>query len=365
MSINLGKYQFRIVGRKTIGGEPKVIGRDIKNEPYELVYIQTYLTSGEPVMRQSGNPLIFAVYMSQSQMGFCRLASFTPTTTFDKGPDYAQTTLIHFKLGEFIINQMRNPMIHVYGPNENPYKTTEQESGDILRERAHLTDKTRQIADFGYAVPPQKCGNITAEIQTYLENASVEIKAKFPTMIGAELVCTHSYSTSFAAVNGEVFKIILQSAQAPFQYIEIFLYKYMVTLTTGATESGTIPVLMKMHTESEEITEMGTYTNYIPGYGAYICKLFEYTSQLPPGMQNVIKVNDHYTFVGSLYNNLYPSEHLQSLLQQAQPMTGASKSHRRHSRIGRRYMCHKRKTNKNIKYKMRNCKNKRTYKRRK
>ena len=375
MSIHLGKYQFRIVGRKTIGGEHKITGRDIKNEPYELVYIQTYdLTSGEPesVKRTDGNPLIFAVYMSQSQMGFCRFASFTPGTTFDKGPDYAQTTLINFKLGEFIINQMQNPEIRVYGPDENPYKTTEPESGDILRERVHLMDTKRmsQITNFGYEVPPQKCGKITAEIYTYLQNTSAEIKAKFPTMIGVEFVCNHSYSTSFANVKGRVFKIILQSApaQEPIE-IEIFLYKYTVTFTSrGETESGTIPVLMKMHREDpEDITEMGTYANYITSFGAYVCKLFEYTIQLPRGIPNVVEVSDHYSFVGRLYDNLYPSEHLQSFLQQAQPsMSGASKkSHRRHSRIGRRHMYHKWNTNKNIKYKMRKYKKKRTYKRRK
>lgn len=375
MSINLGKYQFRIVGRKTIGGDFKITGRDMKNEPYELVYIQTYdLTSGElePVKRTSGNPLIFAVYMSQSQMGFCRFASFTPGTTFDKGPDYAQTTLINFKLGEFIINQMQNPEIRVYGPDENPYKTTEPDSGDILRERVHLTDKKRmsKITNFGYEVPPQKCGNITAEIYTYLQNTSAEIKAKFPTMIGAEFVCNHSYSTSFANVNGRVFKIILQSAQAPVQSIEIFLYKYNVTLTSSEeTESGTIPVLMKMHTsDPEDVTEMGTYANYIPSYGAYVCKLFEYTLQLPPGIQNVVQVSPHYTFIGRLYDNLYPSEHLQSFLKPTQTsMTGASKkSHRRHSRICRqRRMSNKGNMYKPLNYKMRNNKRKRTFKRRK
>lgn len=364
MSITLGKYGFHIVGRKTIGGptgQPAFVVKDTKNEPYEVAYVQTYdLSSGNPVPvsrttgPQSGNPLIFSVYMSQSQMGFCRFASYTPGTTFDKGPDYAQTTLINFKLGQFIISQMTNPAIRVYGADENPYKELDQAAGDIVRERAHLLDKSRmtQIDDFGHAVPPEKCGSITAEIYAYLQSTSAEIRAKFPTMVHAELVCAHSYATSFANVNGHVYKLILQSAAQPLQYIEIFVYMYTVTLTeSGATESHTIPVLMKMHNpaDPEDITPMGTYANYIPGYGAYICKLFEYTDQLPPGIQNVVAVSPYYTFVGRLYANLYPSEHLQAFLQHQQAqapqpqmqasaeMGGASKKrHRRHSRVRRR-----------------------------
>ena len=366
MSITLGKYGFHIVGRKTISGEPMVIGTATKNEPYEVVYVQTYdLSSGNPVPvlrttgSQSGNPLVFSVYMSQSQMGFCRFASYTPGTTFDKGPDYAQTTLINFKLGQFIISQMPNPSIRVYGPDENPYKELDQDAGDIVRERAHLLDKSRmtQVDDFGYAVPPEKCGNVTAELYAYLQRSSADIRAKFPIMVHAELVCAHSYATSFASVNGHVYKLILQSAAPPLQYIEIFLYMYTVTLTqSGATESHTIPVLMKMHNpaDPEDITPMGTYANYIPGYGAYICKLFEYTDQLPAGIQNVVAVSPYYTFVGRLYANLYPSEHLQAFLQhqaqqaqaqqpaqqqmqQSMGMQGGSKKrHHRHSRIRRR-----------------------------
>jgi hypothetical protein len=110
---------------------------------------------------------------------------------------------------------------------------------------------------------------------------------------------------------------------------------------------------MKMHNpaDPEDITPMGTYANYIPGYGAYICKLFEYTDQLPAGIQNVVAVSPYYTFVGRLYANLYPSEHLQAFQAQqaqaqqpAQPqirqsaeMGGASKKHhRRYSRVRRR-----------------------------
>jgi hypothetical protein len=367
MSITLGKYGFHLVGRKTIGGptgQPAFIVKETKNEPYELVYVQTYdLSSGNPVPvtrttgPQSGNPLVFAVYMSQSQMGFCRFASYTPGTTFDKGPDYAQTTLINFKLGQFIISQM--PTMRVYGPDENPYKELDEEASDIIRERAHLLDKSRmtQIDDFGYAVPPEKCGSVTAELYAYLQHTSAEIRAKFPTMIRADLVCGHSYATNFANVNGQVFKLILQSVAQPFQYMEIFLYMYTVTLTaSGVTENHTIPVLMKMHNpaDPEDITPMGTYANYIPSYGAYICKLFEYTKQLPAGIPNVDVASPNYTFIGRLYDNLYPSEHLQAFLQyqaqqaqaqqpaqqQMQQSTGmqggSKKRHRRHSRIRRR-----------------------------
>ena len=351
MHINLGKYQFIIVGRTTVIGqadESQVVGKDKKNEPYEIIYIKTYeLDSGTPVpVRRvsttdpaiNDSPLVFGVYRSQSQMGFCRLASYTPSTTLDKGPDYSQSSLIHFKLGQFIISKMRDPSIQEYKFPDNPYTEFNPDAYSILRE-PNLKDKARmaKIANFGYESPPQKCGHMVTGIQDYLQAASSDIKKKFPRMIGADFVCNHSYVTRFADVNGRVYKIILESAETPIQCIEIFLYSYTLHLTdSGTTEKGTIPVLMKRHTPSdpEDVTAMGTYANYIPGYGAYICKLFDYTRQLPPGMQNVTVVSEHYAFIGRLYHNLYPSEHLQTFLQKrSMSMKGASKkSRRRHGR---------------------------------
>lgn len=375
MSITLGNYQFRIVGRTTVIPNAKatseVHGRDRPDNTYEVIYIQTFTLDGKPVPRISRNellnntPLIFGVYMSQSQMGFCRLANFHPIKVFEKGIDYAQTTLINFKLGQFIISNMLDPSIKEY----NPYTEYDPDANNIMRE-PNVTDKARiaQIDNFGYPVPPQKCAEIKTGIHEYLQTTSDAIKTKFPTLVVLEEICPHSYSTSFAVVNGTVFKIILQSADAPHQQIEIYLYKYTITLNVNSeTVNGTIPVLMKKHipTDPEDITPVGTYGNYIPSFGAYVCKLFEYKRQLPVELRDVMpEVSDDYVFIGSLYNGLYPSEYLHAFLQQK---SGASKkSHRRHSRIGRqRRMYHKRNTNKNINYKLRNNKRKRTFKRRK
>lgn len=375
MQINLGNYQFHIVGRTTLQPDTSSVrDRGGKKESYELIYIKTFKLDGSSVPRKSTNkllndkPLIFGVYMSQSQMGFCRLASFTPGTVFDKGTDYAQTTLINFKLGQFIISNMRDSSIQEY-TKDNPYKEFDPDANNIMRE-PNLRDKTRiaQIANFGHTVPPQKCAEIKPGIYDYLQATSSDIRTKFPTLIGVESICDHSYVTSFANANGRIFKITLQSAEAPHQYIEIYLYKYTLNLTfTGTTVNGTIPVLMKMHIPSdpEDITEVGTYGNYINGYGAYICKLFEYTHQLPVGMHDVVAVNEHYTFIGNLYTNLYPSEHLQAFLQQqdvSMKGKGASKkSHRRYGRICRRHnVSYKRIINKKMNYKKCNYKGKRT-----
>ena len=125
---------------------------------------------------------------------------------------------------------------------------------------------------------------------------------------------------------------------------------------------------MKKHipTDPEDITPVGTYGNYIPVFGAYICKMFEYTHQLPPGIPNVLyEVNEHYSFIGNLYTNLYPSEHLQAFLQQQDVSMkgkgGSKKSHRRYGRICRRHkVSYKRIINKKMNYKKCNYKGKRT-----
>ena len=101
-----------------------------------------------------------------------------------------------------------------------------------------------------------------------------------------------------------------------------------------SSSSGTcIPVLIKRRTlltavdgrsaiadVDEDVTAFGTFANYIPGFGAYICKIFEYTLQLPreltdPGSDRELpKINDMYTFIGDLYARLYPASILDAAL---------------------------------------------------
>lgn len=368
----IGNYGFQLIGKKTMEDtkQTAVKGRELmKDAPVVMYYVAAYNSDRSPVLatvsgrkrtpaKESGKPLIFAVYMSESQMGFCRLASFKlGTVSLNKGPDYAQSSLINFKLGSFILQNLNHPSIIQYPVTDtdgvtigSPYP--DETFSDALNYYDYLIepnvlDKARIKSDITHA---EKCGEMTPGISKYLEETSRSIQTHFPHMVSIEVVCDHSYSTSFAKVEGTIYKVVLQSSDSPKQ-IEMFVYKYIVHTTTSTsgsfTFSGTIPVLVKEHNPAnpEDITEVGTYANYIPT-GAYVCKLFEYNLQLTNVMRHtpteeekeiyatqvtskIIKVNDQYSFVGQLFNGLYPTSHLEEFLKSQGQGQGQGGAHQK------------------------------------
>ena len=359
----IGNYGFQLIGKKTMDDtkQTAVRGRELmKNTPMVMYYVAAYNADGSPVLTtlrgrkrtppdESGKPLIFAVYMSESQMGFCRLASFKlGSVSLNKGPDYAQSSLINFKLGNFILHNLNHPGIIQYPFTDpdgvtigSPYPDDTFEDAlnyyDYLLE-PNVVDKARIKSDITPA--SEKCGEMTPRISSYLEQTSRSLQTQFPTMAYAEVICNHAHSTSFANVDGTIFKVVLQSSDLSKQ-IEIFVYKYRME-SHAISFSGTIPVLVKEHNPAnpEDITEVGTYANYIPT-GAYVCKLFEYNLQLTAIMMHtpteeekeiyatqvtskIIKVNDQYSFVGQLFNGLYPTSQLEEFLK-SQGQGGAHK----------------------------------------
>ena len=314
-------------------------------EPYNLVYIQTFELDGTtPVLRtvglmeDVGTPVIFAVYTSDSQAGFCRFASIDPANgAFAKGDDYAQTSVIHFKLGRFILNAQRNGMIPVIPIN--PY-SAKSKRGDVKRER-HLQDKSRPIRGFGFGVDaPQACAHFTPHIAEYLQNTSDQIRHEYPTVIDVVFVCAHVFKNSDIAVRGNIFKIGLRSHDAT-REIEIYVLKYTCRRTrnlspllrqtytfVSSSDGACIPVLITQRTigdhVDDDVTEFGTYINYIPGFGAYVCKMFEYTRQLPVELtvperkDEFPKLNEMYTYIGQLYARLYPADILNAALVERQ-----------------------------------------------
>lgn len=383
----IGNYGFQLIGKKTMedAKQTAVIGRELmKDAPMVMYYVAAYNADGSPVLTnlrgrkrtppdESGKPLIFAVYMSESQMGFCRLASFKlGSVSLNKGPDYAQSSLINFKLGRFILQNLNHPSIIQY-PVTDPDGVTigspypDETFSDKLYYYDYLlepnvVDKARIKSDIAPA--SEKCGEMTPRISIFLEETSRSLQKQFPTMVHAEIVCNHSYSTSFAKVDGIIYKVVLQSLDSPKQ-IEMFVYKYTVQSATSTSEaftfSGTIPVLVKEHNPAnpEDITEVGTYASYFPT-GAYVCKLFEYNLQLINIMRHtpteeekeiyatqvtskIINVNDQYSFVGQLFDGLYPTSQLEEFLKSQRQRQGGAHQKKQKPKLTRRHR-HRRRT---------------------
>ena len=378
----IGNYGFKLVGKKTMVDPEPTATRDRelkKKAPMVMYYVATYNQDGSPVftyvngnrrrplVKESNIPLIFAVYMSESQMGFCRLASYKlgGKILINKGPDYAQSSLINFKLGNFILQNLNHPGIIEYPVTDqtgvvigSPYPYLDTGSNQLIYhdylDEYNVNDKARIK---GVIAPAsEQCGDMTPRISAYLAETSHTLQIQFPTMVSVEFVCNHAHSTSFANVEGKIFKVVLQSSSEPSRSIEIFVYKYTIASDSDgfAKFSGTIPVLIKQPNSSdpEDITEVGTYANYIPTYGAYVCKLFEYTIQLKSILEfqpkseeltaKIIRVNDQYSFVGQLFDGLYPSSHLEEFLKSQGQRQGGAHQKKYKTTTNRRHRCRRR-----------------------
>ena len=308
----LDNYLFKLIGKIEI----------VKDEVHTIVYVQTLdKSTRQPLTtvrcvngRERSEECIFAVYASQSQMGFFRLASSIPGSPvlFDKGRCYSQTTIIDFGFGRFI--QGNITIIPVL--QTPPYADGIFIKNELDRKCIGLIDN-KTVTKGGRVLPvnrtPEYCGEMTGNILNYLQSTSAELKTNYPTVTAIERVCDHLFTTTFARVSGHIFKVALSSTNGtkPDQ-IEIFLFQYHIVTIHQWSYDGVIPVFIKPVT-SATVTVYGTYSQYIIGYGAYICKLFEYLVQLtqlaslPPGY--VIPVNETYAFIGRLYEGLYPSEY--------------------------------------------------------
>lgn len=321
----LDNYLFKIIGKIEI----------VKDEVHTIVYVQTLdKTTRQPLTtvrcvngRERSEECIFAVYASQSQMGFFRLASAIPGSPvlFDKGRCYSQTTIIDFGFGRFIQGNITIIPVLQTPPYADVFIKNELDS------RCRELIDNKSVTKGGRVLPvsrkPEYCGEMTGNILTYLHSTSAELKTNYPTVATIEHVCDHLFTTTFARVSGHIFKVVLSSTNGtkPDQ-IEIFLFQYHIVTIHQWSYDGVIPVFIKPVT-SATVTVYGTYSQYIIGYGAYICKLFEYLVQLtqlaslPPGY--VIPVNETYAFIGRLYEGLYPSEYLPTA--SLQPRGGALK----------------------------------------
>jgi WD40 repeat protein len=360
-SIHLGKYIYHIIGKKDY------IDQDIK---YQFIYIKPYtydISTGivkeiirtrsmfdhnklvykqnDPFLREN-EPFIFTVYISHSHMGLCRFAS-KEYRSFGKGHDYVQSSIINFRLGAFILNEINNPSIKVYLPYQTPYfpqineynyKLYEEKmkyhAYDIIQENWHLTDLSRIVYRFGIGVlnSPPICGRVTDKTEDYLIATSIDLKSHYPNCISIEFVCNHSHISDFYySITGKIYKLVLQSSL--FENIEMYIYNYTIIIPiSNINENGTITIFIKNvnQDDPEDITSMGTYGNYIYGYGAYICKVIEYRAQIMYDEDEIIdrfpEVNENYRYIGRLYNNLYPSEHLTKFLEQQGQITMGGKN---------------------------------------
>lgn len=152
--ININNIRFTLLG-KTISAKGYVMVK-IKSEYYDIAPSKTDAQIRRSMFIKKSQS--FFVYKSFSQIGLWRLAAEQNAREFYKGFDYAQSTLIHLDLQNFINGQLRF-LQHIDALYEND-PDHELASYDKLVDSIDQVDRIVRMAPFSEFAETTSCGSI-------------------------------------------------------------------------------------------------------------------------------------------------------------------------------------------------------------
>ena len=268
----------------------------------------------------------FKVYPSTSELGLWRLCLNTKRDNRHKYKgdsklkfDYIQTTLIHLELQRFINENLHKlPLRRIY------LLTPCYEKDDGIKEM--VDDQSRIIwnhAPFNkYYDKP--CGVITQ--LNIIKEFSEEFKHEYEIDLTSKIMVIPNYTNVFEnifQITGHIFSVQLNRKTPNIDYNEtnsVILY-YLKTkvnkLQTNeypeqinnicSIDTHIMPFLLTP--TDTQCSELGLYTKYI-STGAFICKLFDYSSdntkQCTDEENAWGKCTKKYSYIGLRYQHIFP-----------------------------------------------------------
>jgi hypothetical protein len=154
INININNIRFILLG-KTISAKGYVMVK-IKSEYYDIAPSKTDTQIRRSMFIKKSQS--FFVYKSFSQIGLWRLAAEQNAREFYKGFDYAQSTLIHLDLQNFINGQIEF-LEHIDALYENE-PDHELASYDKLVDSIDQVDRIVRMAPFSEFADTTSCGSI-------------------------------------------------------------------------------------------------------------------------------------------------------------------------------------------------------------
>ena len=317
----------------------------------------------EIILEIEGNPnpsLIY--YRSISGMSSWRLASYVKkTTTFEKGLDYIQSNMMHHVLQLWVENnydtlpivynideilKVAQPDIynHLYDDKRNlsdqlTYQMTKDERNNWFSGRIWEELPVKPLNEYlvGYSTPFPSCGKLK-EYDEYLPyNPDIKYYTDFNASYQWELnniQLSHlikslfSYDWSHNTYLGKYKSVcIIEEANEP---VEITFEQTLYCIPLISRRKDVVPFNVNLTYARYDMiykrnnvvvsarnfqiplaltkgkcTKYGTYESYLT-IGNYICKVLEYTKQLPKVEGEIRKCSSSYSFVGDIFSLLYP-----------------------------------------------------------
>lgn len=173
-----------------------------------------------------------------------------------------------------------------------------------------IEDLSRQIPiPIFYNFTKFKCGLKRRETDTraYLIELSEMIKDKYR-IVDNQQRFNYRRNNDKENIDVYVYETKLQNNTNENEILILYWIYYNVKKFNGKDikEQGSAPLFLT--TNDSHITPCGLYSKYIPS-GYYICKVFEYNSQVDHS-DEVIEFDADYSFIGRLYDGLFPYSEL-------------------------------------------------------
>lgn len=303
--------------------------------------------------------IYFLVYQSSSELGMWRFCTLYSGNILYKGIDYIQTTLIHLKLQEHInknfqyikfvnneelieyenmIDTQGKTNIKITGLAYNVYNCGPIDDYKNIKIQLNNERSTtlEPFNSFEKAVP---CGEARSDIYEKLIELSEGLKSEYD--IGPIEEIVEEYSNIFQEIidiRGKIKRVSLikKYISTPGPSDVLYLYFLEATLRELPRSSPMIPPWLTDIIKQRKLIErnisaacsipihympflltpyetkvnfMGLYDKYISS-GAYICKLFDYSSidYVQCGVEEIEKgrCTSKYTYIGYRYSGIFP-----------------------------------------------------------
>jgi hypothetical protein len=281
------------------------------------------------VLECSANTFLLPFYKSHSGLESWRLY-VREGGSYHKGPDYVQSNLMYIPL-QLWVNEHYQVMpslsfetIYYDRPMEYAFfnaidnfrrQTNEVRLSEDVAQSVFQTYKERNL--FSDYLSSPTCGHLSTLSST--EENSQQLSRVVSTLFeaGEETPMARVYSKVEMDAHLQFYQEIIRvpmKSKIPFfpdstLYYSLYNMVYQREHIHVECKKYRIPLFLG----EDKCTSFGLFSSYLT-IGNYVCKVLDYNSQIAPFISNEYRCTSSYTFIGHLYNDLYPFPPHQSTL---------------------------------------------------
>jgi hypothetical protein len=295
----------------------------------------------------------FNLYRSNSELGLWRFCTDFygikykgDDNRFQKDPhfiyDYIQTTLVHLELQKFINENYDNLEKSI-----NPVRCIQVNSDPEIKNMIDSQDRVIIEEPFiKYQKGPDAvvCGDNSEMHFEYIRRFTNELEQLYTFKYDTNTSIIPIYEFEFQEIihiSGEIFSVELERKVPIISQTNTIVLYYMISSLTQVSIHGETELVRKKLAESmntnianickknmhfmpffltnkeARCNNFGLYTKYIP-CGAFICKLFDYSSkqnkQCSVAEIKAGRCTPSYTYIGNRYDKVFPFKNISTIL---------------------------------------------------